>query len=90
MKITVTLDTDTFDLLQQIIYEQNISLDEAVKNAVRAGLRRDRMPQRPFKQKTVSLGIAKNIPWNKALAIAAALEDEELIRRMASEGKSPG
>jgi hypothetical protein len=38
----------------------------------------------PFRQKTVSLGLNLRFNWDKALQMAADLEDEEILKKMAN------
>ncbi len=62
--------------------ERGISFKEALNSAVRAGLTQGRPKRRAFVQKTYSLGGDQNFRWDKALEIAAAMEDEELGRKI--------
>ena len=63
--------------------ERGISFKAALNEAVRAGLaRKNARPRKRFVQKTCSLGFPEHFNWDKALAIADALEDEEIIRKM--------
>jgi hypothetical protein len=83
MRTTVTLDPDVQRLLQAAVRERGISFKQALNEAVRAGLapappRR----KRKFVQKTFSLGPEQNFRWDKALAAADAIEDEELLRKI--------
>jgi hypothetical protein len=39
--------------------------------------------KRRFVQKTYSLGAEQHFRWDKALAAADAIEDEELVRKLA-------
>ena len=39
-------------------------------------------PNDRFMQKTYSLGAEQNFPWDKALAMADAIEDEEINRKL--------
>jgi len=63
--------------------ERGISFKEALNSAIRAGLTQARPRRRSFVQKSFSLGHDQNFRWDKALAVAAAIEDEELGRRIA-------
>ena len=64
--------------------ERDISFKEALNEAARAGLR-GRVPRgtRKFTQKTFRMGEGQEFRWDKALAVAAAIEDEELSRKIA-------
>lgn len=84
MRTTVTLDPDVDRLLAETMREKGVSFKEALNQAVRAGLtRRPATKRRRFVQKTYSLGGEPNFRRDKALAAADAIEDEELIRKMA-------
>ncbi|MBW0014128.1 antitoxin [Mycobacterium sp.] len=79
MRTTVTLDDDVVQLLRGRMKEQRVSFKKALNDAVR-----DAANQRPraytFTTRTADLGVPA-INLDRALQIAADLEDEELIRR---------
>jgi hypothetical protein len=80
MRTTVTLDPDVERLLRTAVRERGISFKEALNDAVRAGLVRAKSGRkRRFAQKTFSLGSEQYFRWEKALAVAAAIEDEEIV-----------
>jgi hypothetical protein len=62
--------------------ERGISFKEALNSAVRSGLTQGKAKRRSFVQKTYSLGRDQNFRWDKALGAAAAIEDEELSRKI--------
>ena len=83
MRTTVTLDADTEMLIRDLMRERGVSFKQALNDAIRSGLmpaKRDG-PGR-FTQKTFSLGAEQYFRWDKALAVADAIEDEELIRKI--------
>ena len=61
--------------------ERGLSFKEALNEAVRAGLTQARTNKAPFKQKSFQMGREQNFRWDKALATADAIEDEELVRK---------
>ena len=61
--------------------DRRISFKEALNSAVRAGLTQGKLKRRNFVQKSYSMGGDQNFRWDKALEIAAAMEDEELGRK---------
>ncbi len=63
--------------------ERGISFKEALNSAVRAGLTQGKPERGSFVQKSFSLGADQNFRWDKALQAAAAIEDEELSRKLA-------
>jgi hypothetical protein len=62
--------------------ERGISFKQALNSAIRAGLTQTSQKRRRFVQKSYSLGAEQNFRWDKALAAAAAMEDEELGRKL--------
>lgn len=82
MRTTVTLDPDVEALIRTAMKERGLSFKEAVNSAVREGLARKKSVKRSFVQKSFSLGAEQNFRWDKALAVADALEDEELVRKL--------
>ncbi len=84
MRTTVTLDPDVERLLKDAMRERSISFKEALNEAARIGLRgAERSPAGKFVQKTFSMGEGQEFRWDKALAAADAIEDEELSRKLA-------
>jgi len=83
MRTTVTLDPDVEALLRAAMRERGISFKEALNSAVRTGLGSGsaRRP-RKYRQKTHRMGFRPEIRLDKALALAAALEDEEIVRKL--------
>ena len=63
--------------------ERGISFKEALNEAARVGLR-GKEPKRAqkFAQKTFHMGEGQEFRWDKALAAADAIEDEELSRKL--------
>lgn len=83
MRTTVTLDPDTEKLIRNIMRERSVSFKQALNDAIRVGLKpAKRNGARPFAQKTYSLGAEQYFRWDKALAVADAIEDEELSRKL--------
>jgi len=58
-----------------------LSFQEAVNRAVRAGL--GSKTKRRFRQRSFAMGFRPEVSYDKALQLAARLEDEELIRKLA-------
>jgi hypothetical protein len=83
VRTTVTLDPDTERIIRNIMRERGISFKQALNDAIRAGFApTKRNSARRFTQKTYSLGAVQNFRWDKALAVAEAIEDEELSRKL--------
>ena len=83
MRTTVTLDPDVERLIRTAMRERGTSFKQALNEAVRNGLLEKRQPRRKkFVQQTFHMGAPQNFRWEKILAIADAMEDEEIIRKM--------
>ena len=82
MRTTVTLDPDVEVLIRSAMKQRGLSFKEALNSAVRSGITQNRPAKRSFVQKTFALGAEQNFRWDKALATAAALDDEELTRKL--------
>jgi hypothetical protein len=84
MRTTVTLDSDVERLIRDAMKERAISFKEALNEAARIGLSgRPRRRANKFTQKSFRMGEAQEFRWDKALAVADAIEDEELTRKLA-------
>ena len=83
MRTTITLDPDVEQLLRGVLRERDVTFKEAVNEALRIGLRGVPRKRTRFRQRTFSLGAGKAFRWDKALEMASAIEDEEIIRKMA-------
>jgi hypothetical protein len=82
MRTTITLDPDTERIIRDMMRERGISFKHAVNDAIRSA----KIPPKPSgvpKFKTFAMGAEQYFRWDKALATADAIEDEELIRKMA-------
>lgn len=83
MRTTVTLDPDVERLIRDAMRERAISFKEALNEAARAGLRgKEHKRALKFTQKTFRMGEGQEFRWDKALAVADAIEDEELNRKL--------
>jgi hypothetical protein len=86
MRTTVTLDKDVERILKSAMRDRRVSFKRALNDAIRTGLRPSApKPKRRYVQKTYSLGPERRFRWDKALAMTGAIEDEELIRKLAIE-----
>jgi hypothetical protein len=73
-----------FGLLRKVMKERGVSFKKALNEAVKAGLSpAARKGVKPLCRRPIRLDSIKIIRWDKAQAIADALEDEELLRKMA-------
>ena len=85
MRTTVTLDPDVERLLRDAMRERAISFKEALNEAARVGLcgKGPKLAAK-FVQRSFRMGEGREFRWDKALALADAIEDEELSRKIAS------
>lgn len=79
MRTTVTLDDDTLAVIHRRMREQGVSFKVALNDAIREGARGRPRPA-PFVTRAADLGVP-TVNLDRALQIAADLEDEDLIRR---------
>ena len=79
----MTLDPDVERLIRDAMRERSISFKEALNEAARIGLS-GKGPKRAakFTQKSFRMGETQEFRWDKALAVADAIEDEELSRKI--------
>ena len=82
MRTTVTLDPDVERLIRRRMRGRGVSFKDALNEAIRTGLsRQKRSAGRRFVQKFFPLGAEQYFHWDKALAVAESIEDEELLRK---------
>jgi hypothetical protein len=84
MRTTVTLDPDTEASLRKLMRERRLTFKEALNQAVRlgSGIALRGRGGRAFRQKTYRMGANPEFRWDKALQMAAAIEDEEVVREL--------
>jgi hypothetical protein len=83
MRTTVTLDPDVERLIREAMKERAVSFKQALNDAARIGLsRKGPVRARRFTQKAFRMGDGQEFRWDKALALADAIEDEELSRKL--------
>jgi hypothetical protein len=83
MRTTLRIDDDLFHELKKLASAEDLSLSELVNQTLRQGLVRDKRPSPVFRQKTRDLG-RPSFDVTKANAVAATLEDEAILRKLAS------
>lgn len=80
----MTLDADTEQLVRRRMRERGLSFKAAINDAIRAGLAAPGgSGGGTFRTPTADLGVA-SVNLDRALAVAADLEDEELVRKQRS------
>jgi len=83
MRTTLRLDDDLLIELKRRASQQGLTLSELVNLALRQSLSAPKRPRRLFRQKTRDLG-RPSFDVTRANAVAAALEDEALLRKLTS------
>ena len=81
MRTTVRIDDDLFNELKMRAQAEGKTLSELVNSALRESLASPTRPPRKFRQKTCDLG-RPSFDVTRANAVAAALDDEEVIRKL--------
>jgi predicted transcriptional regulator len=81
MRTTVTLDPDVEARLRELARERGISFKEALNSAIRAGLMASR-GAREYRTPARSLGLRAGVNLDKALQLAAELEDAEIAHEL--------
>lgn len=81
MRTTLTLDPDVVLLIEKRQRERGLTFKEAVNEAIREGLGSGRRRKKPFRTAAASLG-EPNVNLDRALQLAAELEDEETAREL--------
>ena len=84
MRTTLTLDPNVARALKQLARERQQPFKQVANEAIRAGLTRGRQPRRrPYRLTPQSLGgVRPGVNPDKALRLAAALEDAEIARKL--------
>jgi len=83
VRTTVTLDADTERIVRELMRQRGLSFKRALNDAIRAGdVRAKQSGARKFKQRTFPLGAEQYFRWDKALAAADAIEEEEITRKL--------
>ncbi len=78
----MTLDPDLVAKLRRIAKERGISFKEALNTALRAGLGEQAVATRTYRVRARRMGLRPGIDLDRALRLAAALEDEETVRKL--------
>jgi len=85
MRSTVRIDDDLLIELKDRARRENVSLTRMLNRLLREGIQasRGRRPQKArYREQTATMG-APRVDLDKALALAAGFEDEEILRKMA-------
>ena len=85
MRTTVTLDDQLFKELKALAAETRAPFKQVVNRALREGIRTLRHAPRPkpYRTKTFRMGRLAGVNLDKARALVAHLDDEEVARKLA-------
>jgi len=84
MRTTVRLDDELIERLKAEARKEKVSLARMLNRALKAGLdaggaRRRKQPA--YRERVHAMGVPR-VSIDKALALAAAMEDEEIVREL--------
>jgi Ribbon-helix-helix protein, copG family len=83
MRTTVTIDADLDAKLRALARERGVSFKEALNGVLRLGLSAgQRGSPRPYRVASKRMGLRPGIDLDRALRLAAELEDEETVRKL--------
>lgn len=77
----MTLDADVMQQIRQRMRERGTSFKETVNDLLRRGLQSTEGPE-PYATPTFEMGARTDVDLDKALSLAAAMEDEEVVRKL--------
>jgi hypothetical protein len=84
MRTTIRIDDELLGKLKDEARKQNIPLTRLLDRTLRAGMQAPRGPRRPrrrYREQTHAMG-APSVALDKALTLAAVLEDKEIVRKL--------
>ncbi len=81
MRTTVTLDPDVFAALQRAARDRGTSFKAVLNEAVRRGLNGPAV-ERSYRTPSRDMGLLGGVDIDKALALAGADEDAEVLRKL--------
>jgi len=85
MRTTVRIDDDLLGQLKEQARDEGFSLTKVLNRVLRCGLAAFEQGKRPahrYREKTFAMGQPRT-DLDRALALAAAMEDEEIQRKLA-------
>lgn len=82
MRTTVTFDPDVAHAVQERMRERGTGFKETINDLVRRGLQADAPAATPYEIPVFTAQIRPGIDLDKALGLAAAMEDDEVLRKL--------
>lgn len=85
MRTTLTLDDELLEELRKVAHRERVPFKHVVDRAIRMGLRQmESAPKRRrYRAPTESMGVPHLPSLSKSLALADALADDEISRKLA-------
>lgn len=81
MRTTVTIDDDVAQQIRRLMRERGAGFKEVLNDVLRRGLRsQDSLD--PYRTPTFAMGARRDLDLEKALALAAAMEDAEVLSEL--------
>ncbi len=80
MRTTLTLDEDVANDIRTLMRDRSAGLKETINELLRRGLR-SAVVVEPYDSPLFSSGVRPGIDLDKALRLAAELEDDEITRK---------
>lgn len=81
MRTTVTIDEDIAQQIRRRMRERGAGFKQVLNELLRRGLQSSEGPE-PYATPTFAMRARPHLDLDKALALAAAIEDEENIRKL--------
>ena len=81
MRTTVTIDPELQTRVRELARERGVSFRETLNDVLRRGLG-TQSTARPYEVRVRPLDLRPGIDLDKALALAAELEDDEIVRKL--------
>jgi hypothetical protein len=84
VRTTVRVDDELLERLKAQARKENVSLTRLLNRALKAGLQAGggrRRAQRAYRERVHAMGVPR-VALDKALALAATLEDQETVREL--------
>jgi hypothetical protein len=78
----VTLDPDVVARLKELAAQRGTSFREILNSTVRAGLASGPGAARAYRLSTARLELRPGLDLDRALRLAAAMEDDEVVRKL--------
>jgi len=80
-RTTVTLDPELAAQLKELASRRKAPFETVVNDTVRAGLETVKIVRPPYKVESRPMGLRPGVDLTHALALAAELDDEKILRR---------